>query len=150
MKVGILAGGLGTRLGEETGVRPKPMVGIGGYPVLWHIMKIYSHFGFNEFVVLCGYKHEVIKEYFLNYYSNTSDVTVDLCNNAVEIHKTRCEPWKVTMAYTGRNTMTGGRIKKAQEYFGNEPFMLTYGDGVADIDINALIDCHKNRAKLRP
>lgn len=148
MKVGILAGGLGTRLGEETGVRPKPMVGIGGYPVLWHIMKIYSHFGFNEFVVLCGYKHEVIKEYFLNYYSNTSDVTVDLCNNAVEIHKTRCEPWKVTMAYTGRNTMTGGRIKKAQEYFGNEPFMLTYGDGVADIDINALIDCHKKSGKI--
>ena len=148
MKVGILAGGLGTRLGEETGVRPKPMVGIGGYPILWHIMKIYSHFGFNEFVVLCGYKHEVIKEYFLNYYSNTSDVTVDVCNNADENHKTRCEPWKVTMAYTGRNTMTGGRIKKAQEYFGNEPFMLTYGDGVADIDINALIDCHKKSGKI--
>ena len=148
MKVVLLAGGLGTRLGEETGVRPKPMVGVGGYPILWHIMKIYSHYGFNDFVVLCGYKHEVINEYFLNYYANTSDVTVDLSDNSVQFHKKRAEPWKVTLAYTGRNTMTGGRIKKAQKYLEGEPFMLTDGDGVADIDINALLECHKKSGKI--
>lgn len=148
MKVLILAGGLGTRLGEETGVRPKPMVGIGGKPILWHIMKIYSHYGFNEFVILCGYKSEVIKEYFVNYYMNNSDVTVDLSTNSVEVHKNSCEPWKVTMFYTGRNTLTGGRIKKVKDFIGNEPFMLTYGDGVGDVDIKTLLENHKKSGKL--
>lgn len=148
MKVVILAGGLGTRLGEETGVRPKPMVGIGGHPILWHIMKIYSHYGFDEFVVLCGYKSEVIKEYFVNYYMNNSDVTVDLSTNNVEVHKNASEPWKVTMFYTGRDTMTGGRIKKVKDFIGNEPFMLTYGDGVCDVDINKIVASHKKSGKL--
>lgn len=147
MKVVILAGGLGTRLGEETGVRPKPMVGIGGYPILWHIMKIYSHYGFNEFVVLTGYKQEVIKDYFVNYYMNNSNVTVDLATNNVEVHQTEAEPWKVTLFYTGRNTMTGGRIKKIKDFIGNEPFMLTYGDGVSDVNINELIKFHKQSGK---
>ena len=148
MKVLILAGGLGTRLGEETTVRPKPMVGIGGYPILWHIMKIYSHYGFNEFVVLTGYKQEIIKDYFVNYYMNNSDVTVDLSTNDVTVHQNSCEPWKVTLLYTGRNTKTAGRIKKAQKYVGNERFMLTYGDGVGNIAIPALIANHEKSGKL--
>lgn len=148
MKVLILAGGLGTRLSEETDLKPKPMVEIGGRPILWHIMKIYSHYGFNDFVVLTGYKSHVIKEYFINYYTRYSDITVDMANNAVEIHQHRNEPWKVTMLYTGQNTMTGGRIKKAQEYVGNERFMLTYGDGVSDIDIPELIKSHEKSGKL--
>jgi len=148
MKVVILAGGLGTRLGEETALRPKPMVEIGGYPILWHIMKIYSHYNFNDFVILCGYKSEVIKEYFANYYMNNTDITVDLRTNSVEVHKTGCEPWKVTMLYTGRNALTGSRIKKARDFIGNESFMLTYGDGVCDVDINKVIDAHKKSGKF--
>lgn len=146
-KVVILAGGLGTRLSEETKLVPKPMVEIGGKPILWHIMKIYSHYGFNDFIILTGYKSHVIKDYFVNYYQQYSDITVDMLNNSVEIHKTKTEPWKVTMLYTGQDTMTGGRIKKAQEYIGNEPFLLTYGDGVSNIDINKLIECHKKSNK---
>lgn len=148
MKVVILAGGLGTRLGEETTMRPKPMVEIGGYPILWHIMKIYSYYGFNDFVILTGYKSHMIKEYFVNYYQKYSDITVDLLNNSVEIHRTRTEPWKVTLLYTGENTMTGGRIKRAQEYVGNERFLLTYGDGVSDVDINESIKSHEASGKL--
>lgn len=147
MKVMILAGGLGTRLSEETELKPKPMVEIGGYPVLWHIMKIYSHYGFNEFVILTGYKSHVIKDYFINYYNRYSDITVDMKNNTVEIHKTRHEPWNVKILYTGQDTMTGGRVKRAQEYLGKEPFMLTYGDGVSDVDINKLIKEHKSSGK---
>lgn len=147
MKVVILAGGLGTRLSEETELKPKPMVEIGGRPILWHIMKIYSQYGFNDFVVLTGYKSHVIKDYFINYYSRYSDITVDMASQSVEIHKTRTEPWKVTMLYTGQDTMTGGRIKKAKDYIGNEPFMLTYGDGVASININELIEEHKKSKK---
>lgn len=148
MKVVILAGGLGTRLGEETSIKPKPMVGIGGFPILWHIMKIYSHYGFNDFVILTGYKQEVIKDYFVNYYMNNSDVTVDLSTNDVVVHQNHCEPFKVTMLYTGRNTLTAGRVKRAQKFIGNEPFMLTYGDGVSDISIPALLDSHKKSGKI--
>lgn len=148
MKVVILAGGLGTRLSEETGLRPKPMVGIGGHPILWHIMKIYAHYGFKEFVVLCGYKSEVIKDYFVNYYMNNSDVTVDLATNHVEIHQNISEPWKVTMFYTGKYTQTGGRIRKIKDFIGNEPFLLTYGDGVADVDISAVVASHQESKKL--
>lgn len=148
MKVVILAGGLGTRLSEETELKPKPMVEIGGKPILWHIMKIYSYYGFNDFVILTGYKSHVIKEYFINYYNRYSDITVDMANNTVKVHKTRNEPWKVTMLYTGQDTQTGGRIKRAKEYIGNERFLLTYGDGVANVDINKLIKCHEDSKKL--
>jgi glucose-1-phosphate cytidylyltransferase len=123
------------------------MVEIGGHPILWHIMKIYSHYGFNDFVILTGYKSHIIKDYFINYYTRYCDVTVDMAANFVEIHKTRQEPWKVTMLYTGQESMTGSRIKKAQEYIGDESFMLTYGDGIADVDINALLTSHKNSGK---
>lgn len=148
MKVLILAGGLGTRLSEETELKPKPMVEIGGKPILWHIMKIYSYYGFNDFIILSGYKSHVIKDYFINYYNRYSDITVDMANNSVEIHKTRHEPWKVTILYTGQDTMTGGRIKKAQPYVENERFLLTYGDGVADIDIRELIKSHNDSKKI--
>lgn len=148
MKVVILAGGLGTRLSEETDLRPKPMVEIGGRPILWHIMKIYSHYGFNEFVICCGYKGYVIKEYFANYFLHQTDVTFDLANNKMEVHNSGSENWKVTLVDTGLNTNTAGRIKKIQKYIGNEPFMLTYGDGVSNVDINALISCHKQSGKL--
>lgn len=148
MKVLILAGGLGSRLSEETVLKPKPMVEIGGRPILWHIMKIYSYYGFNDFVILTGYKSHVIKDYFVNYYQQYSDITVDMTTNQVTIHKTRQEPWKVTMLYTGQNTMTGGRIKRATSYIDNEPFLLTYGDGVSDVDIAQLIKDHKASGKL--
>ena len=148
MKVLILAGGLGSRLSEETTLKPKPMVEIGGKPVLWHIMKIYSSYGFNEFVILCGYKGYMIKSYFANYYRHNADMTVDMTNNAIEYHKNHAEPWKVTLIDTGIDTMTGGRIKRVQEYVGNEPFMLTYGDGVGDVDINKLLEFHKEHGKF--
>ena len=148
MKVAILAGGLGTRLSEETELKPKPLVEIGGRPILWHIMKIYSYWGFNEFVVLTGYKSHLIKDYFLNYYTRYSDITIDMASNSVEILNHRNEPWKVTMLYTGPDTMTGGRIYKAKDFIGNEPFMLTYGDGVADINIKELLEHHKKSGKI--
>lgn len=148
MKVVILAGGLGTRLSEETRMIPKPMVEIGGKPILWHIMKIYSFYGFNDFVILTGYKSHVIKEFFVNYYQRYSDITVDMAKNAVEVHRVATEPWRVTLLYTGESTMTGGRIKRAQDYIGDEPFLLTYGDGVADVDIRDIVECHRRSGKL--
>jgi len=148
MKVVILAGGLGTRLSEETVLLPKPMVEIGGRPVLWHIMKIYSYWGFNEFVILTGYKSHVIKDYFINYYTRYSDITVDMSDNSVEIHKTRTEPWKVTMLYTGQETMTGARLLQAQKILNGERFMLTYGDGVSDVNIPRLLEFHEKAKKI--
>jgi len=148
MKVVILAGGLGTRLSEETNLLPKPMVEIGGRPILWHIMKIYSYWGFNEFVILTGYKSHVIKEYFINYYTRYSDITVDMAQNSVEIHNHRTEPWKVTMLYTGQKTQTGGRLLRAKNILCNERFMFTYGDGVSDINISDLIDFHDKSKKI--
>ncbi|EJF06279.1 glucose-1-phosphate cytidylyltransferase [Thiovulum sp. ES] len=148
MKVLLLAGGFGTRLSEETDIRPKPMVEIGGKPILWHIMKIYSSYGFNEFVVLLGYKGYYIKEYFANYFLHQSDVTFDLKNNTTEIHNNSSEPWKVTLIDTGRDSMTGGRVKRAKDFIGNETFMLTYGDGVSDVNIAELLQFHKNHGKL--
>jgi len=148
MKIVILAGGLGTRLSEETVVKPKPMVEIGGQPILWHIMKIYAHYGFNEFVICLGYKGYMIKEYFTNYFYHMSDITVDLQRNKVEIHKNEAEPWKVTLVDTGDDTMTGGRIKRVERYIGDERFMLTYGDGVSDLDIGDLVKHHERNKKL--
>src|SRR5450432_156975 len=148
MKVLLLAGGYGTRLSEETEIRPKPMAEIGGKPILWHIMKIYSHYGFNDFVILLGYKGYFIKEYFANYFLHQSDVTIDLSNNAMKVHNNTSEPWKVTLLETGQDTMTGGRIKRAKEYIGQEPFLLTYGDGVADIDLNKLLGFHQSNGNL--
>ncbi|MFM7851881.1 MAG: glucose-1-phosphate cytidylyltransferase [Flammeovirgaceae bacterium] len=148
MKALILAGGFGTRLSEETDVKPKPMTEIGGKPILWHIMKIYSHYGFNEFVILLGYKGYQIKEYFSNYFLHQSDVTIDLETNKMQVHNNTSEPWKITLLDTGLHTMTGGRIKRAKEFVGNEPFMLTYGDGVADIDISKLVAFHTSHKKL--
>ena len=147
MKVVILAGGFGTRLSEATQVIPKPMVEIGGKPILWHIMKIYSHYGFNDFVICCGYKQYVIKEYFANYFRHNCDMTVDLSDNSVEVLDNHSENWRVTMIDTGINTMTGGRIKRIQRYIGNEPFLLTYGDGVGDIDIQKTIEAHRQSGK---
>ncbi len=147
MKVLLLAGGFGTRLSEETDLKPKPMVEIGGKPILWHIMKMYSQFGYNDFVVLLGYKGYYIKEYFANYFLHQSDVTIDLASNEMKIHKNTSEPWTVTLLDTGLHSMTGGRIKRAQELVGDEPFMLTYGDGVSDLNINDLVDFHKSHGK---
>ncbi|MDD4760062.1 MAG: glucose-1-phosphate cytidylyltransferase [Bacteroidaceae bacterium] len=143
MKAVILAGGFGSRLSEATSVIPKPMVEIGNKPIIWHIMKIYSHYGINDFVICCGYKQYIIKEYFANYYLHNSDMTVNLADNSVEVHSSHSENWKVTMVDTGLNTMTGARIKRIQPFIGNEPFLLTYGDGVADINIQRTIEDHR-------
>jgi glucose-1-phosphate cytidylyltransferase len=148
MKVVILAGGFGSRLSEETDVKPKPMVEIGGKPIIWHIMKIYSSHGFNEFVILLGYKGYVIKEYFSNYFLHQSNVTIDVANNKMEVHQNECEPWQVTLLETGLNTMTGGRIKRAADHIGNKPFLLTYGDGVSDVNIADAITFHKAHGRL--
>lgn len=148
MKVVILAGGFGTRLSEETTIKPKPMVEIGEKPILWHIMKIYSYYGFNDFIICLGYKGYLIKEYFANYYLHQSDVTFDLTDNSMHIHHNTAEPWKVTLVETGLNTMTGGRISRVKEYLNDETFLMTYGDGVADININELIDHHKKTKQI--
>ena len=145
MKVVILAGGFGSRLSEETGLKPKPMIEIGDKPILWHIMKTYSSYGFNEFIILLGYKGYVIKEFFSNYFLHQSDVTIDLANNNMKVHQNQSEPWKVTLLDTGLNTMTGGRVKQA--HIGNDDFLLTYGDGLSDVDISALVDFHKGHNK---
>ncbi len=147
MKVVILAGGLGTRLSEETVVKPKPMVEIGGMPILWHIMKMYSAHGFNDFVICLGYKGYVIKEFFSNYFLHKSSITIDLKNNSVKVHDSDAEPWTITLVDTGNETMTGGRIKRIQPYIGDESFMFTYGDGVGTVDINALVSFHKSHGK---
>lgn len=148
MKVLLLAGGFGTRLSEETDIRPKPMVEIGGKPILWHIMKIYSHYDYNDFVILLGYKGYIIKEYFANYFLHQSDVTINLKKNKMEILNNSCEPWNITLVDTGHDSMTGGRIKRAQRIVGNKPFMLTYGDGVSDVNITDLVKFHKSHGKL--
>lgn len=149
MKVVLLAGGFGTRISEESHLKPKPMIEIGGKPILWHIMKEYSHYGFNEFIICCGYKQHVIKEWFNDYYLYNSDVTFDFsADNKMTVHNNLAEPWKVTLVDTGLNTMTGGRIKRIQKYVGNEPFLLTYGDGVSDVNINELVEFHKKQGKL--
>lgn len=147
MKVLILAGGYGTRISEESDVRPKPMIEIGGKPILWHIMKHYSSYGFNEFVILLGYKSYVIKEYFANYYLHNSDVTIDTANQKLEIHNNYSENWKITLIDTGLDTMTGGRVKRAKKFIANQPFFLTYGDGVSDVNIQNLLDFHKSHRK---
>lgn len=149
MKVVILAGGFGTRISEESHLRPKPMIEIGEMPILWHIMKSYSYYGFNEFVICCGYKAYMIKEYFSDYYLHRSDITFDFtAENKMEIHSNFAEPWKVTLVDTGLDTMTGGRVKRIQKYIGNETFMLTYGDGVSDVNIKELVDFHYEHGKI--
>jgi glucose-1-phosphate cytidylyltransferase len=148
MKVVILAGGRGTRISEETEVLPKPMVEIGGKPIIWHIMKIYSFYGFNEFIICLGYKGYLVKEYFSHYYMHMSDITIDLSKNETVTHTTASEPWKVTLVDTGLDTMTGGRLKRVEKYVGNETFMMTYGDGLSDVNIKKLVDFHKNNKNL--
>jgi len=148
MKVVILAGGFGTRLSEETDIKPKPMIEIGEKPILWHIIKIYSYYGFNDFIICLGYKGYIIKEYFSNYFLHQSDVTMDLEKNSMEIHQSKAEPWKITLVDTGLNTMTGGRIKRVQKYINDETFMLTYGDGVGSINISELFEFHKKHNKF--
>jgi glucose-1-phosphate cytidylyltransferase len=145
MKAVIFAGGYGTRISEESGVRPKPMVEIGNKPILWHILKIYSHYGINDFVICCGYKAYVIKEYFSNYFLHSADVTFDMEHNRMDVHNAFSEPWKVTLVDTGEDTMTGGRLKRVKQYIGNETFCLTYGDGVSDVDISKLVAFHKDQ-----
>lgn len=148
MKVVILAGGRGTRISEETEVLPKPMVEIGGKPVIWHIMKLYSHYGFNDFIICLGYRGYMIKEYFSHYFTHMSDVTIDLSKNETKIHTTASEPWKITLVDTGLDTMTGSRLKRVEKYVGNNTFLLTYGDGLADIDMGKLVQFHKKNKKL--
>ena len=149
MKVVLLAGGFGTRISEESQYKPKPMIEIGGMPILWHIMKGYASFGFNEFIICAGYKQHMIKEWFADYFLHTSDITFDFTQgNEVVVHNQHCEPWKVTVVDTGLNTMTGGRIKRIQPYVGNETFMMTYGDGVCDVDIKKLVEFHKAQGKI--
>lgn len=148
MKVVILAGGLGTRLSEETDLRPKPMVEIGGKPILWHIMNIYAHYGFNEFVICLGYKGYIVKEYFANYFLHQSDITIDLSNNQLQIHNSASEDWKITLVDTGKDTMTGGRIKRIKDYVKDQAFALTYGDGLGSIEIDKLLEFHKTNGKL--
>lgn len=150
MKVVLLAGGYGARIMEESQFRPKPMIELGGMPILWHIMKLYSHYGFNEFIICAGYKQHVIKEYFADYFLHTSDVTYDFSRgkNEMTIHRNSSEPWKVTVVDTGLDTMTGGRVRRVKDYINNEPFMLTYGDGVSDVNIAALVEYHKSHGKL--
>jgi glucose-1-phosphate cytidylyltransferase len=147
MKVVILAGGRGTRISEETTVLPKPMVEIGGRPIIWHIMKLYSSYGFNDFIICLGYKGYVLKKYFYHYFLHTSDVTIDLCKNETKIHTSTCEPWKITLVDTGLETMTGGRLKRVKKYVGNQPFLLTYGDGLSDVDIGKLVQFHRKQKK---
>ena len=148
MKVVIFAGGLGTRISEETDARPKPMVEIGGKPILWHIMKMYSHYGFNDFIICLGYKGYVIKEYFMHYFLHNSDITIDVASNKMEVHGSSSEAFKVTLVETGANTKTAGRLKQVQKYIGNEDFMLTYGDGVSNVKIDELLDYHKAHGKI--
>lgn len=148
MKAVILAGGLGTRISEETHLRPKPMIEIGGKPILWHILKLYSHYGINEFVVCCGYKGYIIKEYFANYFLHMSDVTFNMRTNSMEVHQKNAEPWKVTLVDTGENTLTGGRLKRVREYISDSTFCFTYGDGVANVQIDRLIQKHQAGGKL--
>ena len=145
MKAVILAGGLGTRISEETLLKPKPLIEIGGMPILWHIMKLYSAYNVNEFIICCGYKGYMIKEYFANYFLHMSDVTFDIMNNKMHVHQKFAEPWKVTLVDTGLNTMTGGRLKRVKQYLDNETFCFTYGDGLSDVNITKLIDFHKSK-----
>ena len=150
MKTVILAGGFGTRISEESHLKPKPMIEVGEKPILWHIMKLYSHYGFNEFIVCCGYKQHVIKEWFADYYLHNSDITFDFTRgeNNMIVHNHELEPWKVTLIDTGLKTMTGGRVKRVQKYIGNETFFLTYGDGVSDVNIPELLDFHKKSGRM--
>ena len=148
MKVVLLAGGLGTRLSEETVLRPKPMVEIGGMPILWHIMKIYSSYGFNDFIICLGYKGYLVKEYFANYFLHKSDVTINMKDNSIKVHDSQAEPWTITLVDTGNESMTGGRIKRIKNHVGNETFMLTYGDGVSNVNISELVKYHQEKGKL--
>ena len=148
MKVVILAGGLGTRITEESHLKPKPMIEIGERPILWHIMKYYSEFGFNEFIICLGYKQYIVKEFFADYFLHTSDVTIDIANNSMEVHNNYAEPWKVTLVDTGLNTMTGGRVNRIKDFIGDEDFMLTYGDGLSDVNLKKLLEFHKEHGRI--